>query len=89
MSRKEIIDMCELAEKLKKDLKQKKEAIKHQVTKTKEQLESEELRRNFENFVSNDFRKDNSQKNNLSIVPLIMNAEPKMCIFIGNTLNCD
>lgn len=57
--------------------------------KTKEQLESEELRRNFDNFVSNDFRKDNSQKNNLSIVPLIMNAEPKMCIFIGNTLNCD
>ncbi len=31
--------MCELAEKLKKDLKQKKEAIKHQVTKTKEQFE--------------------------------------------------
>ena len=57
--------------------------------KTKEQIDSEEFRSNFENFVSKDINKNNSQQNNLAIIPLIINTEPKMCIFIGNILNCD
>lgn len=57
--------------------------------KTKEQIESEEFRSNFENFVSKDINKNNSQQNNLAIIPVIINTEPKMCIFIGNILNCD
>lgn len=57
--------------------------------KTKEQIESEELISNFENFVSKDISKNNSQPNNSNIIPMIINAEPKLCIFIGNILNCD
>lgn len=57
--------------------------------KTKEQIESEELISSFENFVSKDINKNYSQQNNSNIIPLIINTEPKLCIFIGNILNCD
>ena len=57
--------------------------------KTKEQLALEKFHQNFENFIRNERRIQESSKNHLGVIKSIIDGEPKACLFIGNILNCE